>query len=385
MGVVECSSCQKTEGELNANNLNNEKNNIKISTQHNIDMKLARENFNEYFKLKLPQIGEYYNGNFNNLIPEKIRNYITENLLDISKYEISDNNIFETKPIKFKNGNIYKGNWNKNGEMQGEGLYILINDNALAEGVWDKGELKGGRIFLPNGDIYEGEIKNSTFNGKGKLICDDGIIYEGDFINGEKNGNIKITYPDGSYYKGDYRYDNLNGIGEFFWKKGFVYNGNFLNGKLEGQGILKNETNGSEYNGLFYNNNFEGKGIFKWNNGNIYDGNYHLSKKDGEGIYKEKNGISYKGNWVNGKPHGVGELNKGGKIYKCSWRNGEPIETPSLKNDDSHNNKISAEDLNDLFFIPEEEDIDINNLDYLIRDYREGDFKPNENFSGIFH
>jgi hypothetical protein len=57
----------------------------------------------------------------------------------------------------------------------------------------------------------------------------------------------------------------------------------------------------------------------------------------------------------------------------------------SLKTDDSRNNKISAEDLNDLFFIPEEEDIDINNLDYLIKDYREGDFKPNENFSGIFH
>ena len=79
---VECSSCQKTENELNSNQ-NNEKNNIKIPTQNNINMKLARENFNEFFKLKLPQIGEYYKGNFNNLIPEIIRNYITENLLDI--------------------------------------------------------------------------------------------------------------------------------------------------------------------------------------------------------------------------------------------------------------------------------------------------------------
>ena len=111
---LECSTCQKTESELNSN-LNKEKINVNISsTQRNMDMKYARENFNEYFKLKLPQIGEYYKGNFNNLIPEKIRNYITENLLDTSKYEISDNNIFETKPIKFKNGNIYKGNWNKN-------------------------------------------------------------------------------------------------------------------------------------------------------------------------------------------------------------------------------------------------------------------------------
>ena len=41
----------------------------------------------------------------------------------------------------------------KNGETQDEGLYILMNDHALAEGVWDKGELKGGRIFLLNDDI----------------------------------------------------------------------------------------------------------------------------------------------------------------------------------------------------------------------------------------
>ena len=47
--------------------------------------------------------------------------------------------------------------------MQDERIYILMNDNALPEGVCYKNELKGGRIFLSNDDIYEREIKNSRF------------------------------------------------------------------------------------------------------------------------------------------------------------------------------------------------------------------------------
>ena len=364
---VKCSLCR-----INPNNelvfYENEKNELTLPTESNIQSKESQKKLKEMFMIKLPEIGEYYKGNFNSLIPEKIKNYITENLFDSSRYEISNKKTFETGAIEFKNGNIYKGNWNENGEMQGEGLYILKNDNALAEGVWENGELKGGRIFLPNGDIYEGQIKNSIFNGKGKLICFDNIIYEGQFINGERNGLFNIYFPDGSYFIGQFNNDNFNGQGKFYWTIGMLYVGNFLEGKLEGKGILKNEINNSEYEGFFHNNYFEGEGIFKWNNGNLYKGNYHLNKKHGEGIYIEKNGISYNGNWINGKPHGIGEFNNGKKIYKCSWKNGEPVEIPSLEIKGSFTTKISAEDLNDLFFLPQDEDINTNLLDYLVRD-----------------
>ena len=376
---VQCSLCQINQND-ELSNFDGMKNDISLPTQANVQSKQAQKNFNEIFKIKLPQLGEYYKGNINDLIPEKIQNYITENLFDSSPYQISSKQIFESPAIEFKNGNIYKGNWNENGEMQGEGIYILKNDNAFAEGVWDKGELIGGRIFLPNGDIYEGKIENSIFNGKGKLTCVDGIIYEGNFINGERNGIFNIYYPDGSYYYGDFKNENFNGKGKFHWKKGILYIGNFSEGKLEGKGTIKNEISNSEYDGLFHNNYFEGEGIFKWNNGNFYKGNYRLNKKNGEGIYKEINGISYKGNWINGKPHGIGEFNDGKKIYKCSWRNGEPIEIPSLEVKGSLTTKMSAEDLNDLFFLPQDEDIDTNSLGYLVWDIKDGDFIPNDNF-----
>ena len=43
--------------------------------------------------------------------------------------------------------------------------------------------------------------------------------------------------------------------------------------------------------------------------------------------------------------------------------------------------KISAEDLNDLFFIPLDEDIDISQLKFLNRDDFDGNFEPNDNIS----
>ena len=381
---VNCSQCQKNENEYQTNYTPSKKE-IPKPTQVNICIKQSRDNFNKIFNSKLPLFGEYYKEDFIKLIPEKIRNQITENVFDLSHYQISNKNTYEVPPIIFKNGNIYKGNWNKNGEMDGEGVYILKNDNVIVEGVWDKGELKGGRIFFPNGEIYEGEIQNSVFNGKGKLKSNNGIIFEGDFVNGEKIGNVKIIYPDGSYYKGEYNNNNYNGKGEFHWKNGYTYKGNFLNGKLEGKGILKNEISGSEYNGNFSNNNFEGEGIYKWNNGNYYNGNYHINKKNGEGIYKEKNGICYNGNWVNGQPHGIGKFDNGEKIYKCSWRNGEPIEIPSIDNIEVHSSKMSFSDIKKLYFVPDEEDIETDLLNYLEFDYKEGDFKPNETFSSSFH
>ena len=52
--------------------------------------------------------------------------------------------------------------------MHGYGKYLLKNDKVFVEGYWDKGILKKGRIFLPNGDIYEGDIENNEYDGKGK-------------------------------------------------------------------------------------------------------------------------------------------------------------------------------------------------------------------------
>ena len=107
-------------------------------------------------------------------IPEeefhKILNDINNNLYkpnDPFPFENMNPSPHKMKPIEFEQGNIYEGEWNENFEMDGYGKYLLKEENVLAEGIWEKGELKRGRIFYPNGEFYEGEILNSSYNGKG--------------------------------------------------------------------------------------------------------------------------------------------------------------------------------------------------------------------------
>ena len=143
------------------------------------------------FDQNLHYFGEYISEEeLKKIIPEKFNNYMKKNPFQIKKEKNGET--YETKPIIFKNGNVYHGNWNKDYKMEGEGKYYLKEENVFAEGNWVDGELKYARVFLPNGDIYEGELKDSMFNGHGKLISyNTNDIYEGDFVNGEKLEMVK--------------------------------------------------------------------------------------------------------------------------------------------------------------------------------------------------
>lgn len=355
-----CNVCRKDE------ELKNEETFPEISaTQKYISQNL----FTQSFEKKLPQFGSYCSyPDYESKLPQNIKDYIKQNPIKFKK-NISNKEIYDTpQPVEFKNGNLYCGSWNKESEMHGYGKYLLKEDNVLIEGIWEKGILKLGRIFLPNGDIYEGEIKNSLFNGKGKMIYSNGTIFEGDFINGEKGNYGKMIYDDGSYYLGNFKNDLPNGKGEFKWNDGFYYKGNFIDGKIEGDGEIRNEKSGSFYKGNFKNNLFHGKGIFNFNSKSIYEGDYYLGKKDGEGLYKKYDGIKYNGNFSNGKLNGTGIVEDENYIYKCTWRNGFAVETPiiEVKNSDSaHTGNL------DLNFKVEDEDIDMEKIKYLERDFNE--------------
>lgn len=384
---IECSNiCKNNETEIE-NNYNfepsNTNQNQQLKNKKYIDIQKNQQRFNEIFKNKLPNFGKEISENdFNSNIPENIRTYITENIFDYAQFLTPNKTTYEARPIKFKNGNIYNGNWNENIQMDGYGKLILKNENVLAEGVWDEGILKEGRIFLSNGDIYEGEIKNSTFNGKGKLIGKDGTFYEGEFKNGFKNGYGKIIYPDNSVYMGNFNEDNLDGKGEFEWKDGFVYKGNFKKNKLNGKGKITNKKSGSNYEGDFNNNYFEGKGKFNFKSGSSYEGEFKVNKRDGKGTYFDyKKDLKYIGDWLEDKQHGFGKIEYGNYVIKCTWRNGQTVETPQIENDEDIDKKY----LNNITnFVPEDIDIIPENLPYIEQNNnRFGFFKPDHQISQL--
>ena len=189
----------------------------------------------------------------------------------------------------FPNGR-YQGNWNKDFKLEGPGKYYLKEDNVFAEGNWDNGELIYARVFLPNGDIYEGQIKDSTFNGKGKLKSYNKDIYEGDFVNGEKTGEGKIIFSDGTIYEGSLDKGEFRGKGKMIWKNGYEYNGEFNGQILSGKGKLSS-SQGDIYEGDFENNLFHGKGKYIYNNGDIiHEGEFKDAKRHGKFIETDPSG-----------------------------------------------------------------------------------------------
>ena len=403
MGVVGCGDCKKTPYE-NEEVIEREKiiHDTYENSHRNNDKEYqkSKNNFENLFNSKVNELGVLKtNQDFNSLIPQEIKNYMTQNSFDKTKYQSNDKYTYKMDPVEFQNGNIYKGNWNDYLEMDGYGNYILKNDDVFVEGIWEKGILKNGRIFLPNGDIYEGDIENNLYQGQGKYISKNGTIYEGFFEKGERSNFGKIIYNDGSYYEGSLINDNIpDGKGEFKWidpniennnfnsnnndyynfstnyktnnNYKYSYNGDFINGKIDGHGILKNEYSKSEYKGDFKNNIFHGKGHFQWGpNGMIrYEGEYKFGEKNGNGTYIKPK-FKYSGNWNEGKPHGLGLVDNENGIYKCSWRNGVTVETPVLQNG---SNDLENVNIN---FKPEKEDIDFSELKHLnVEDFKNAFF-----------
>jgi hypothetical protein len=208
-------------------------------------------------------------------------------------------------PIKFKNGNIYKGKWNAENQMEGLGKYLIKDDNVYTEGYWENGELKYGRIFLPDGSIYEGYINDSKYNGNGKLIFPD-ATYEGLFSKGE-------------FKKG-----------KMLWNNGYEYDGEFNGNCLQGKGKLTGPDN-EIYEGDFNNNLFHGKGKYIYKNNEYeYDGEFQYGIKKGKGKYTAMYDFTYDGNWDNDLPFGNGKYNNWDNscILKCTFRAGKIAEEP---------------------------------------------------------
>ena len=345
MGILQCRHlCQIKEMEekldiINYNynfNDNSPKKNLTNDTKlskTNIETPYSNNNFDENyisfkksFEEKLTLIGKYISfSEFEYLIPEYAKQYMTENILDISQYLTPEIKTYEIKPVEFIGGNVYKGNWNENGEMQGYGQYYLKEEKVLAEGVWREGCLIFGRIFLPNGDLYEGGFKNSIFNGFGKLTTNDGEIYEGNFVNGEKSGFCNYLFPDGTIYNGNILNGFFNGEGNMKWNNGIKYEGHFSHSSLAGFGIITN-LEGDKYEGFFNKNLFNGKGKYYFDNGDIYEGNFEEGKRKGKGIYIRNDGFIYNGEWVNDLMNGFGKIKYKEFCINCIYRNGEICE-----------------------------------------------------------
>ena len=289
---------------------------------------------------KLPEMGTFILLNeYKKSINDDIHNYIKEKKLNFQSYLSPNISTFASDPIKFKNNNIYCGNWNENIEMEGYGIYYISDRNVVTEGVWNKGNIVFGRTFFPNGDIYEGEMKDSVPNGKGKLIFKNGESYEGDFKMGEMSGKGTFIFEDKTEYSGGIENGIFNGKGKMKWENGTEYIGNFVDSSLCGIGTITNIQK-EKYEGTFDKNEFNGQGIYYFSNGDEYEGKFEYGIKRGKGIYRRNDKVNFEGVWNDDLPNGNGVITYSGNELRGFWRNGAFVGNAEIEkgNIESFNN-----------------------------------------------
>ena len=158
------------------------------------EAKFDVDKFLATFESNLPSFGQYYPSEIGTLIPKKIQEYNSENPLQIGEEYYKNLKGHDMKTVEFKNGNIYQGGWNDDLKMEGQGKYYIKGGVIYVEGIWKNGDLIYARIFSncseDSFDVYEGEIKNSNYNGKGKLIESNGKIYVLKYYGSKSNAEV---------------------------------------------------------------------------------------------------------------------------------------------------------------------------------------------------
>jgi len=137
--------------------------------------------------------------------------------------------------IYYTNGNIYRGEMNRNLQKSGFGtLYFANGDKLTIE--WQKDNAEGfGSYLYFNGDQFNGYWINNIYQDNPILtIYPNNESFYGYLLNDKKQGYGVYTWPNGSSYKGMWNNDLYHGYGILDYRDNngysFIYEGNWFNG-----------------------------------------------------------------------------------------------------------------------------------------------------------
>ena len=131
-------------------------------------------------------------------------------------------------------------------------------------------------IRFDDGSWYLGEIADSLFNGKGKMVYADSTVYEGEWKDGLWEGKGELSFPDGDTYLGEFSKHEFSGYGTYLYR------------------------DGAKYEGYWERGMFNGPGTMEYADGSTYAGNWKDDMKDGLGVLYDAQEVSlYKGYFKN--------------------------------------------------------------------------------------
>lgn len=142
----------------------------------------------------------------------------------------------------------------KDGFAHGPGKLIMHEGNRILyhfEGSLSMGKVegKGNLRFASDGDVYEGDFRNSKIHGFGHFYNDDGDHYKGAYIEGQRSGFGTYWHDPESpvfKYEGEWEAGLEHGIGTRFYRDGKIESGVFEKGIFQDQ-VKRTETSLKNY------------------------------------------------------------------------------------------------------------------------------------------
>jgi hypothetical protein len=162
----------------------------------------------------------------------------------MSEEETAGTSIMTTRPsYTSPSGTAYYGPL-KNGVPHGEGIVKWHSNGKLKyQGQIENGQANGRGVYigLEDGYRYEGQFKNGDQHGYGMETFENKCCYKGEFKQGLKHGKGVFKYAHGDEYKGNFVDDEFDGLGTYTWSEGGMYKGFFKEGRMHGFGVMTRE------------------------------------------------------------------------------------------------------------------------------------------------
>ncbi|MCO1335370.1 hypothetical protein MO867_13610 [Microbulbifer sp. OS29] len=180
--------------------------------------------------------------------------------------------------------------------------------------------LFAGGTALPDGSVYQGDLQEGLFHGRGQLRWPDGSHYRGEFREGRMVGKGVLAKTDGCLYEGEFLNGEPHGNGRYTCDE-IEWVGEFLAGKIH-QGVL-NWSGGETYNGEFLDFDPHGEGWLTTEDGSVYQGTFEYGALL-QGSYTDSEGSRYTGGFEYSFYSGVGELTQpDGTVIHATFRYGK--------------------------------------------------------------
>lgn len=261
--------------------------------------------------------------------------------------------VVKLEPVKLTTEEFYFGEWNLQGQRQGQGTLVSKDLDLVYSGGFEADKFSGFGVYVKaTGENYQGDWLDGAIHGTGSFTQTDGTKYSGVWLKDLRHGYGEETYADGSVYRGNFVDNEKEGPGSFTWADGSVYKGDFANSLFEGDGEIKWADKRS-YKGTWVQGKIEGSGTSTWANGHVYCGSYKNGLKWGNGKYTWTRGATYEGQWLNNKPHGTGVYVNGTNVYTGVWRFGRVMSVSNANEatDESEIASSKREDRNEIMEI----------------------------------